>query len=129
MLPANDCATRKPEGVNAEKRAERKREVEETEEVGEKGEHGKGKTKGGRGVSAARVRETDTWIQICRVGGRCGKSAALRGRLSKDRGRVNEHVIREHPARIWVLARRSRSVRPEHIANCRKPFSPRLSEE
>lgn len=40
---------------------------------------------GGREGEGARERGTDTRIQIRRVGGRCGKSAVLRGRSSRQR--------------------------------------------
>lgn len=58
-----------------------------------RGKGGRLKTEGTKERAPwARERGTDTRIQIRRVGGRCGKSAVLRGRSSRqrDRGRKRE---------------------------------------
>lgn len=52
-----------------------------------KGEREREAKDGGREGEGARERGTDTRIQIRRVGGRCGKSAVLRGRSSRQRDR------------------------------------------
>jgi len=99
VLPANGYTTRKPErgerhiagGVLREREEERgiKREKERGKRkvgrfVREKGEGGGGGQRTQRRGRRVRERGTGTRIQIRRVGGRCGKSAALRGRSSKD---------------------------------------------